>query len=81
MTRRGAGGFTLIEMLVVLVLLSICVALVYPSMFRTRERFEGLIEESNLVRNRKREIFIKFIGEGLPQKNYSSVTIPDDSGR
>ena len=37
---RHKAGFTLVEMLVILALISVAVAMVYPNMFTARERFE-----------------------------------------
>ena len=74
MTRAGSGGFTLIEMLVVMVLISISVALVYPSMLELRDRFDGMLDAASAERNQKREVFVRFISGGLPQKAYSSAT-------
>ena len=77
MTRRpGTHGFTLVEMLVVLVLISISVALVYPSLFAIRDRFDGLLDEAGAERAKKKESFVRFISDGLPQKIYSSTTKP-----
>ena len=76
MRRSAERGFTLIEMLVVLVLISISVALVYPVMFNLRDRFDGLLDAAGAERNQKREVFVRFISDGLPQKAYSSATKP-----
>jgi prepilin-type N-terminal cleavage/methylation domain-containing protein len=70
----GRRGFTLIEMLIVLVLISISVAVVYPSMFKTRDHFDSAIEAAGKAREEKRVAFNHFITDGLPQKSYSSAT-------
>lgn len=74
MTGRGASGFTLIEMLVVMVLISISVAIVYPQMHTLREKFDGVLTSATDEHNRKKESFAKFISDGLPLKNISSQT-------
>jgi prepilin-type N-terminal cleavage/methylation domain-containing protein len=68
-----ARGFTLIEMLVVLVLISMSVALVYPAVFNTRDRFDALLDSAGKEREQKRAVFNKFITDGLPHKSYSSA--------
>jgi prepilin-type N-terminal cleavage/methylation domain-containing protein len=69
----GERGFTLIEMLLVLVLISVSVGMVYPSMFKTRDHFDQAIEAADKERNEKRVAFNHFITDGLPQKSYSSA--------
>ncbi|GAM08229.1 hypothetical protein OR1_00500 [Geobacter sp. OR-1] len=66
-------GFTLVEMLVVLVLISISVALVYPSLFGIRDKFDAQLEKASSDRSIKKESFARFISDGLPQKQYSSA--------
>jgi type II secretory pathway pseudopilin PulG len=65
-------GFTLVEMLVIMVLISISVALVYPSMLGIRDKFDTMIETATDERNNRKEAFELFVRDGLPQKKYSS---------
>jgi prepilin-type N-terminal cleavage/methylation domain-containing protein len=61
-------GFTLVEMLVILVLIAVSVALVYPSILNTKERFDGLLATSAHDVKMKRESFARFIDDGLPPR-------------
>jgi prepilin-type N-terminal cleavage/methylation domain-containing protein len=70
------NGFTLIEMLVIMVLISISVALVYPSLHDLRGKFDTLIEKSAAEKNVKKETFAHFVNDGLPYKSISSATKP-----
>ena len=72
MRSTACAGFTLVEMLVVLVLISISVALVYPDMLGIRDRFDAMLDKATIERNQKKEAFAQFISDGLPQKQYSS---------
>jgi prepilin-type N-terminal cleavage/methylation domain-containing protein len=69
-----SSGFTLVEMLVVLVLIAISVALVYPSLLHLRDKFDDKIELATNERSRKKESFTRFISDGLPLKKYSSAS-------
>ena len=62
------------EMLVVLVLISLSSALVYPSLLHLRDKFEEQLEQATAQRSKKKESFTRFITDGLPQKQYSSPT-------
>lgn len=70
------NGFTLIEMLVIMVLISISVALVYPSLHDLREKFDNLIEKADAGKNVKKETFTRFVNDGLPFKSISSTIKP-----
>jgi prepilin-type N-terminal cleavage/methylation domain-containing protein len=74
-------GFTLVEMLVVLVLISISVALVYPAVVQIRDRFDATLELASADREKKKESFMRFVTDGLPQKVYSSVAAPQGNQR
>lgn len=67
-------GFTLIEMLIVLVLISVSVALVYPGMLALRDRFDERLAVATTEKNSRKETFVQFVTDGLPQKRYSSPT-------
>jgi len=73
---RTPNGFTLIEMLVIMVLISISVALVYPSLHNLREKFDTLIEKADADKNVKKETFTRFVNDGLPYKAISSAIKP-----
>jgi prepilin-type N-terminal cleavage/methylation domain-containing protein len=70
------NGFTLIEMLVIMVIMSISVALVYPSLHDLREKFDTLIEKSGEENTVKKETFTRFVNDGLPYNNLSSAIKP-----
>lgn len=76
MRSTACSGFTLVEMLVVLVLISISIALVYPNLLGIRDSFDTLLDKATAERNQKKEAFAQFISDGLPQKTYSSATRP-----
>jgi prepilin-type N-terminal cleavage/methylation domain-containing protein len=73
--RGGTNGFTLIEMLVIMVLISISVALVYPSLHDLRAKFDTLIEKATTEKNVKKETFTHFVTDGFTYKNISSATL------
>ncbi len=54
-------GFTLVEMLIVIALISVAVSLVYPSMFKTWERFDNLLKTAEMNQAKRKEAFIRFI--------------------
>ena len=70
------NGFTLIEMLVIMALISVSVALVYPSMHNLREKFDTLLEKADIQRNVKKETFTRFVTDGISYKSISSATKP-----
>lgn len=72
----ATNGFTLVEMLVILVLISISVALVYPSLLNMREKFDTLIEKADADKNSKKEAFTHFVNDGFTYKSISSATKP-----
>ena len=72
----GESGFTLIEMLVIMVIMSISVALVYPSLHDLRDKFDTLIEKSGDENTVKKETFTRFVNDGLPYNNLSSAIKP-----
>jgi hypothetical protein len=63
-------------MLVIMVLISISVALVYPSLHNLREKFDTLIEKSNDEKNVKKETFTRFVYDDLPYTALSSAIKP-----
>jgi len=71
-----SNGFTLVEMLVIMVLISISVALVYPSMHDLREKFDTLIEKADADKNVKKETFTRFVSDGFIYKPLSSAIKP-----
>jgi prepilin-type N-terminal cleavage/methylation domain-containing protein len=73
---QGANGFTLVEMLVIMVLISISVALVYPSLHNLREKFDKLIEKAEADKNVKKAAFTRFAGDGFTYKSISSAVKP-----
>lgn len=66
-------GFTLIEMLVIMVLISISVALVYPSLISLREKFDMTIEHADAEKNVKKGEFNRFVTDGYTYKPISST--------
>ena len=72
----STNGFTLIEMLVIMVLISISVALVYPSVHNLREKFDALIEKADTDKNVKKETFTRFVNDGFIYKPLSSAIKP-----
>jgi prepilin-type N-terminal cleavage/methylation domain-containing protein len=72
----AANGFTLVEMLVIMVLISISVALVYPSLHNLREKFDTVIEKSTIDKNAKKETFTSFVNDGFIYKSISTATKP-----
>jgi prepilin-type N-terminal cleavage/methylation domain-containing protein len=72
----ATNGFTLIEMLVIMALISISVALVYPSLLNLRGKFDTLIEKATAENNVKKETFTHFVNDGLPYKSMSSAAKP-----
>ncbi len=73
--RAGSDGFTLIEMLVVLLLISISVAIVYPSMFTMRDKYDDQLKAASDEQSKKKEAFTRFVTDGLPHKTYSTATV------
>ncbi|MEI6206352.1 MAG: prepilin-type N-terminal cleavage/methylation domain-containing protein [Desulfuromonadales bacterium] len=73
---KGVYGFTLIEMLVIMVLISISIALVYPSLHDLREKFDTLIDKAADEKNVKKETFTRFANDGIPYKAISSALKP-----
>jgi prepilin-type N-terminal cleavage/methylation domain-containing protein len=74
--RGAANGFTLVEMLVIMVLISISVALVYPSLHNLREKFDTVIEKVDADKNVKKETFTRFVNDGFTYKALSTATKP-----
>lgn len=74
--RSHARGFTLIEMLVIMVLISISVALVYPSLHGIREKFDSTIEKTAGAKEHKKETFTSFVTDGISYKAISTATRP-----
>lgn len=72
----ATNGFTLIEMLVIMALISISVAIVYPSVHGLREKFDTLLEESEARKNVKKETFTRFVNDGFIYKPLSSAIKP-----
>jgi prepilin-type N-terminal cleavage/methylation domain-containing protein len=72
----GSNGFTLIEMLVIMVLISISVALVYPSLHDLREKFDTQIEKASTEKNVKKDNFTRFVNDGFTYKPISSAIKP-----
>lgn len=57
-------------------LISISVALVYPSIHNLREKFDTLLEESETKKNVKKETFTRFVNDGFIYKPISSAIKP-----
>jgi prepilin-type N-terminal cleavage/methylation domain-containing protein len=57
----GVKGFTLIEMLVVLVLIALSIGIVYPVGWRLVQQFEGRMERADLEQEKKQREFMAFI--------------------
>ena len=73
----ASNGFTLVEMLVIMVLISISVALVYPSLHDLRDKFDTLIEKVDADKNVKKETFTRFVNDGIIYKPLSSAIKPN----
>lgn len=63
--KRGPGGFTLFEMLLVLVLISIMLALAWPALGRLSTR-QQLVQSGELARIRLMAARVHAIEQGLP---------------
>lgn len=58
---RHKAGFTLVEMLVILALISVAVAMVYPNMFSAWERFEERLADARERQEDRKDQFLLFI--------------------
>lgn len=63
-------------MLVIMALISVSVALVYPSLHNLREKFDLVIDKSAAAKNVKKETFNRFVNDGITYKTISSAIKP-----
>jgi prepilin-type N-terminal cleavage/methylation domain-containing protein len=58
-------GFTLVEVLVLLSIMSIVVALVFPASYKTVEKFENYLQSHSSNQQNRQMHFDQFISDGL----------------
>ena len=59
------SGFTLVEVLVLLSIMSIVVALVFPASYKTVERFENYLQAHSRSQQNRQVHFNQFISDGV----------------
>ena len=68
--RAGQRGFTLIEILVVMLIMVIAISVVYPVSYRMVDRFALYLEKYSVRNQEKKDRFLAFIhDEKYPTEN------------
>ncbi len=68
--RPGAQGFTLVEILIVMLIMTLAIAVVYPVSYKMVDRFDLYLEKFSGRNLEKKERFMAFIqDEKYPSEN------------